>query len=408
MFEGDTLHSTTEVDRQAHSKSRPDAGNRRIPSPCLQPGRQAGGRVPPQRLHPHAARPEAPWFAAVRPADAPRSSTRRSAAAPTRSSSISRISRTGAQGGRARSRREISTLSPASRAPRPQPARAGQRARRPGLTDADLDAIVPAQAGRHHAAEGGRRRDIMHADAKLTAREALHGLPGGAIGIVAIATETAQSLFLAGTYRAASPRLTGLTWGAEDLSAESAPRRTATPTALSSTPIGSPARSASPRAAAAEVLALDTVYVDFRNAPACAGNRAGRRDGFQGKMAIHPAQVPPSTTCSPRSPRRSRGSKACRRRLRGRARSGRRRDRRRDVRSSASRQGAAPPRPRKGGGGGAGRSRRRRRKRLRLSEPRGDVHRVAAQSGCHAAHVSSDPGRAARCPAAGIAVCGGA
>ena len=46
-------------------------------------------------------------------------------------------------------------------------------------------------------------------------------------------------------------------------------------------------------AAAAEVPALDTVYVDFRNN---AGFRReceeARRDGFVGKMAIHPAQVP--------------------------------------------------------------------------------------------------------------------
>jgi citrate lyase subunit beta/citryl-CoA lyase len=45
-------------------------------------------------------------------------------------------------------------------------------------------------------------------------------------------------------------------------------------------------------AAAAQVPAIDTVYVDFRND---AGLRReceeARRDGFTGKMAIHPAQV---------------------------------------------------------------------------------------------------------------------
>ncbi len=45
-------------------------------------------------------------------------------------------------------------------------------------------------------------------------------------------------------------------------------------------------------AAAAQVQAIDTVYVDFRNE---AGLRReceeARRDGFTGKMAIHPAQV---------------------------------------------------------------------------------------------------------------------
>src|SRR5262252_4952144 len=72
-----------------------------------------------------------------------------------------------------------------------------------GLADADLDAVVPARA-----------------DAKLLAREAIAGLPDGSIKIVAIATETATALFLAGTYGGASARLEGLTWGAEDLSAE--------------------------------------------------------------------------------------------------------------------------------------------------------------------------------------------
>src|SRR5262249_28916820 len=89
-----------------------------------------------------------------------------------------------------------------------------------GLIDADLDGIV---AGRPDAivlpkAEGGAA--ITHLDAKLTAREAIHGLPDGEIGIHAIATETARALFVAGTYGGASPRLLGLSWGAEDLSAD--------------------------------------------------------------------------------------------------------------------------------------------------------------------------------------------
>ena len=89
-----------------------------------------------------------------------------------------------------------------------------------GLTDADLDVIV---AGKPDAimlpkAEGGVA--VTHCDAKLAAREAMHGLAEGSIKIVTIATETAQALFLAGTFANSSPRLTGLTWGAEDISAE--------------------------------------------------------------------------------------------------------------------------------------------------------------------------------------------
>ena len=161
-----------------------------------------------------------------------------------------------------------------------------------GLIDADLDSVM---AGNPDGillpkAEGGA--SIIHLDAKLTAREAIQGLPGGSLAILALTTETAKAMFLAGTYANPSPRLAGLTWGAEDLSAELGaeanrdaggnfldPYRLARTLCLVS-------------AAAAQVAALDTVYVDFRNE---AGLRReceeARRDGFTGKLAIHPAQV---------------------------------------------------------------------------------------------------------------------
>ena len=161
-----------------------------------------------------------------------------------------------------------------------------------GLIDEDLDAVVPARpdAIMLPKAEGGA--SVIHADAKLTALEALHGLPEGSIGIVAIATETAQALFLAGTYRGASARLSALTWGAEDLSAELGAEANRDHDGNFLDPYRLARTLCLAAAAAAEVAAIDTVYVDFRNE---AGLRreceAARRDGFTGKMAIHPAQV---------------------------------------------------------------------------------------------------------------------
>jgi citrate lyase subunit beta/citryl-CoA lyase len=161
-----------------------------------------------------------------------------------------------------------------------------------GLTDADLDAVVAARpdAIMLPKAEGGA--SIMHADAKLATREALAGLPDGHVKIVAIATETAQSLFVAGTYRAASPRLTALTWGAEDLSADLGAEANRDAEGRFLDPYRLARTLCLAAAAGAEVPALDTVYVDFRTE---AGLRReceeARRDGFQGKMAIHPAQV---------------------------------------------------------------------------------------------------------------------
>src|SRR5581483_3578117 len=57
-----------------------------------------------------------------------------------------------------------------------------------GLTDADLDAVVAAQPDGivFPKAEGGPA--VTHCDAKITAREAMYGLPDGALDIIAIAT----------------------------------------------------------------------------------------------------------------------------------------------------------------------------------------------------------------------------
>jgi len=162
-----------------------------------------------------------------------------------------------------------------------------------GLTDADLDAIVSARpdAVMLPKAQGGAA--VVHADAKLAVREATAGLPDGHVKIIALATETAAALFLAGTYAGASARLSALTWGAEDLSAEIGAEANRDAQGRFLDPYRFARCICLAAAAAAEVPALDTVYVDFRDE---AGFRReceeARRDGFAAKMAIHPAQVP--------------------------------------------------------------------------------------------------------------------
>jgi citrate lyase subunit beta/citryl-CoA lyase len=161
-----------------------------------------------------------------------------------------------------------------------------------GLTDADLDVIVGGKPDgvMFPKAEGGAA--VTHCDAKLTAREAIHGLPEGALDIIAIATETAQAIFLAGTYGGASKRLKGLTWGAEDLSVELGAEANRDRDGHFLAPYQLARSLCLAGAGAAQVQAIDTVYIDFRNE---AGLRReceeARRDGFTGKMAIHPAQV---------------------------------------------------------------------------------------------------------------------
>jgi citrate lyase subunit beta / citryl-CoA lyase len=161
-----------------------------------------------------------------------------------------------------------------------------------GLTDADLDAVLP---GRPDGillpkAEGGA--SIVHLDAKLAAREAVSGLDDGSTAILALTTETATALFRAGTYGGTSARLAGLTWGAEDLSAALGAETNRDTDGRFTEPFRFARTLCLAAAAAAGVAAMDTVYVDFRNE---AGLRReaeeARRDGFTAKFAIHPAQV---------------------------------------------------------------------------------------------------------------------
>jgi citrate lyase subunit beta/citryl-CoA lyase len=124
-------------------------------------------------------------------------------------------------------------------------------------------------------------------------REAEHDLADGATRIIALATETAGSIFAMGSYADSDPRLLGLTWGAEDLSADLG----AEANRLASGDYTDPyrlARSLAVFAAAhAGIAAIDTVYPNFRDLDGFrAETEAGRRDGFTARMAIHPAQVP--------------------------------------------------------------------------------------------------------------------
>lgn len=133
--------------------------------------------------------------------------------------------------------------------------------------------------------------DIRTADHYLSAFETAAGAPVGAIRIIAIASETPAAVFALGNYAGVSPRLEALTWGAEDLSAclggsnrtlegdYDGPYTLARSLCL----LG---------AAAAGVVALDTIYTDFRDeAGLRAECAAAKRSGFAGKMAIHPAQL---------------------------------------------------------------------------------------------------------------------
>jgi len=162
-----------------------------------------------------------------------------------------------------------------------------------GMTDADLDAVVPGapDAILFPKAEGGAT--VTHIDAKLTAREAIAELPEGSIKILAQTVESAAGLFTAGTYKNCSARLIGMTWGPEDLSAELGAEANREPNGELTEPYRIARAMCLYGAAAAKVPAIETIHVDFRNAEVLRKDtEIARRDGFTGRLAIHPAQVP--------------------------------------------------------------------------------------------------------------------
>ena len=115
----------------------------------------------------------------------------------------------------------------------------------------------------------------------------------GTIPVHAIVTETAASLFNLLTYRNPASPLAAMSWGAEDLSAAlGAASKYDSNGELSFT--YKLARSLClAGAVAAGVQPVDGVFADFRDGEGLKREaEAAAREGFTGKLAIHPAQVP--------------------------------------------------------------------------------------------------------------------
>jgi citrate lyase subunit beta / citryl-CoA lyase len=143
--------------------------------------------------------------------------------------------------------------------------------------------------------------EIVEVADHLTTLETQRGMSRGATGLLVIATETPRGLLslpqypaVLGAAQAAAVRLAGLTWGAEDLGAAlGASARHDSSGALTFT--FALARTTCLLAASAlGVQAIDGVHVDFRDVAGLERSLAeARRDGFSGKLAIHPDQVAP-------------------------------------------------------------------------------------------------------------------
>jgi citrate lyase subunit beta / citryl-CoA lyase len=161
-----------------------------------------------------------------------------------------------------------------------------------GLTDLDLDAVMPGRPARVMLPKSRSGASVQHLGVKLAVREAQCNLAEGSTRIVAIATESAGALFAMASYRGCSLRLEGLAWGGEDLSADLGAEANRLADGSWSGPYLLARNLTLLAAVAAEVSPIDTVFTNFRDLKGLREEAlAARRDGFTAKMAIHPAQV---------------------------------------------------------------------------------------------------------------------
>jgi citrate lyase subunit beta/citryl-CoA lyase len=156
----------------------------------------------------------------------------------------------------------------------------------------DLAAIVAGAPDGIMLPKVTSANDVITLEHFLSALEAREEIAPGAVKIIAVATETPAVMFALGGFAGCSPRLAGMTWGAEDLSAAlgASTNRTGDGSLEFTYQL---ARSLCLLAAvAADVQPIDTVSVNFKDADALKKESvAALRAGFTGKVAIHPDQV---------------------------------------------------------------------------------------------------------------------
>jgi citrate lyase subunit beta/citryl-CoA lyase len=110
--------------------------------------------------------------------------------------------------------------------------------------------------------------------------------------IIAVCTETPAATLSLAARSWAHPRLAGLLWGAEDLSAAVGATTNRDEHGRYTAPFALARSLCLLAARAAGVVPIDAVFTDFRDGEGLARETdAARRDGFSAKAAIHPAQV---------------------------------------------------------------------------------------------------------------------
>ena len=167
-----------------------------------------------------------------------------------------------------------------------------------GLALDDLCAVVKHGLDALLIPKTNGAADVERIAHYLDALEAKSGMPQGSVKLAIVATETPKAMFTLGSYAPAHPRLVGLTWGAEDLAAALGATDNKEADGAWTFPYAVARAQCLFAASAAEVAPIDTLFVDFRDTEGLERDcRRSRRDGFTGRIAIHPDQVATINRC---------------------------------------------------------------------------------------------------------------
>jgi citrate lyase subunit beta/citryl-CoA lyase len=157
---------------------------------------------------------------------------------------------------------------------------------------ADLAATLPGRPDAYLVPKVNGPEDLVALDADLARLEREHGLAERSVALIPIATETPLGLLRIAEI-ARAPRVSALTWGAEDLSAALGARANRDAEGRYLDVFRHARVMALVAAAAAGVDAIDGVYTDIRDLEGLAREaHDAAQQGFAGKMTIHPDQIP--------------------------------------------------------------------------------------------------------------------
>ena len=152
----------------------------------------------------------------------------------------------------------------------------------------DLEAVMPARPDGIMLPKPEGPEDLHRLDALMTRWER----PGATTRIIAVCTETPAATLSLAAKSWAHPRLAGLLWGGEDLSAAIGASANRDENGQYTAPFAMARGLCLLAARAAGVAPIDAVFTDFRdNDKLKRETDAARRDGFSAKAAIHPLQV---------------------------------------------------------------------------------------------------------------------